>query len=354
MKKLYLLVYLFILLTGIGANAQDVQFSQFYANPIFLNPAFAGGAHAPRGILHNRLQWPGINNDFTNVNAKYSTMFGSFDGFSDKYRSGYGVYFMQDYQGTNTINQSELQLQYAYELSISKHATFRAGFQFGVLSKSIDFSDLTSPSQFNNRGYMEGSVNEYGQGRVRSNMLDAGSGGLFYSRNFWIGFAANHINTPNNSFLNDNSKWPAKFSFVTGYKIPLIHNKHMAYLEDEKDISITPTVHYKFQGKSDQLDVGLYGTYDQLIAGMWYRGIPFKKYAKKLHNHESIVLLGGWRYKNYTVGYSYDFVVSKLKGAKTLGAHELVLTYTHHKHQKKHKPMRRIPCPTIDKSSTYR
>jgi len=35
----------FVLLLGfisINASAQDPQFTQFYANPIYLNPAFAG------------------------------------------------------------------------------------------------------------------------------------------------------------------------------------------------------------------------------------------------------------------------------------------------------------------------
>ncbi len=41
-------------------QAQDPQFSQFYANPLYLNPAFAGGALAPRVMMNYRNQWPGL------------------------------------------------------------------------------------------------------------------------------------------------------------------------------------------------------------------------------------------------------------------------------------------------------
>ena len=46
--------------------AQDLHFSQFYAAPLYLNPAFAGTAGGPRFILNYRNQWPGINNAFKN------------------------------------------------------------------------------------------------------------------------------------------------------------------------------------------------------------------------------------------------------------------------------------------------
>ena len=39
--KINLLVFVFITL-GKTANAQDPAFSQFYSNPLYLNPAFAG------------------------------------------------------------------------------------------------------------------------------------------------------------------------------------------------------------------------------------------------------------------------------------------------------------------------
>ena len=46
-NKIALILFLLVLGTQ-GVNAQDVGFSQFYANPLYLNPAFAGSKVAPR------------------------------------------------------------------------------------------------------------------------------------------------------------------------------------------------------------------------------------------------------------------------------------------------------------------
>ncbi|MFA9210006.1 MAG: type IX secretion system membrane protein PorP/SprF, partial [Yersinia sp. (in: enterobacteria)] len=37
--------------------------------------------------------------------------------------------------------------------------------------------------------------------------------------------------------------------------------------------SITPAFIYKAQGKFDQLDVGMYLTYEPVVFGLWYRGL---------------------------------------------------------------------------------
>ena len=43
------------------AQAQDPQFTQFYANPLYLNPAFAGTARCPRLVMAYRNQWPSLS-----------------------------------------------------------------------------------------------------------------------------------------------------------------------------------------------------------------------------------------------------------------------------------------------------
>src|SRR5690606_9578417 len=111
-----------------------------------------------------------------------------------------------------------------------------------------------------------------------------------------------------------------------------------------------PTFHYKFQGKSDQFDLGVYGIYDVLMLGFWYRGLPIvKQYRKEVPNHESMIFLVGLKMKSFSVSYSYDVTVSRLAAASTGGSHEINLTYLHHKIQKKKKPMKRLPCPQFYK-----
>lgn len=259
--------------------------------------------------------------------------------------------FIKDAQGKSKMSSVEAIGMYSYELHITDDYTFRAGLQGAYVNRTLNYTNLIFPDQLdvNSSTGTTGNATSDNLGDGSINYFDVGAGGVFYTPNLFAGISAHHLTTPNQSFLDGVSRLPVKYALIAGYKIPLIHKKHMAYLEAEKDISVTPTVHYKSQGKSDQLDFGLYGIYDQLMVALWYRGIPVKHYERGLQNNESMVVLLGWSFSGLQVAYSYDFVVSKLRPAGTAGAHEITLTYIHHKTHKNAKPMRRLPCPTFYK-----
>ena len=50
---------------GAVTKAQDGTFSQYYTNPIFLNPAFVGSAEGMRISMGHRIQWPYIPGQFS-------------------------------------------------------------------------------------------------------------------------------------------------------------------------------------------------------------------------------------------------------------------------------------------------
>ena len=87
MKKV---IYL-LMLTGMvfEAKAQDPQFSQFYAAPLFHNPAFTGAAHKGRLVANYRNQWPSIPGAFV------TTAF-SVDNYFKSYNSGFGLSAYKD------------------------------------------------------------------------------------------------------------------------------------------------------------------------------------------------------------------------------------------------------------------
>ena len=96
MNKTLLFRLLFTGLTCIilssDVMAQDPQFSQFYANPLYLNPAFAGTARCPRVVMNYRNQWPGIPGNFVTYSASY-------DQHVDDMNGGLGVLVMNDRAG---------------------------------------------------------------------------------------------------------------------------------------------------------------------------------------------------------------------------------------------------------------
>jgi len=58
MKMKRLLFVAFGLLVAMKIQAQDPTFTQFYANPVYLNPALAGSSGCPRIALNYRNEWP--------------------------------------------------------------------------------------------------------------------------------------------------------------------------------------------------------------------------------------------------------------------------------------------------------
>ncbi|MFN6944974.1 MAG: type IX secretion system membrane protein PorP/SprF [Cytophagaceae bacterium] len=336
-KTSFLLLLILLLLHTIGMS-QDIQYSQFYANPIYLNPAFAGSAHNSRGIFHQRVQWPALD-------AKYITSHFSVDHYTPNNNSGYGLMFFKDLQGSNTIATTEIALQYSYELHLTDKHAFRAGIQAGYVSRNIDYSMLRFPDQYDSYGYL-GTRTHQPSDMDMVHYLDFTSGGIFYSDKYWVGVTYAHMNSPNQSFYGSESRLPVKFNFTGGYKFDLQKKTGSGQFEQGRNIHLTPTIHYKTQGKSDQVDLGLYFLYDHIITGFWYRGIPLlKRYRPGLQNNESIIVVAGFKINNsLSVSYSYDFVVSKLAPARTGGSHELNITYIHNRTTNKRK-VKKLPCP---------
>ena len=69
MYKLMFLLAVLMLAAGETVTAQDPQFSQFYAAPLYLNPAFAGSTGQARVGANYRNQWPAIDANFNTISA---------------------------------------------------------------------------------------------------------------------------------------------------------------------------------------------------------------------------------------------------------------------------------------------
>ena len=53
------------------ASAQDPQFTQFFANPIYIAPSYAGASTGQRVIVSYRDQWSVIPNTYRTMSASY-------------------------------------------------------------------------------------------------------------------------------------------------------------------------------------------------------------------------------------------------------------------------------------------
>ena len=70
-NKVILLLVICLFKSSISLHAQDPIFTQFYSNPVYLNPAFAGSNKCPRSDSNFRNQWPGFSGDFITTSLTY-------------------------------------------------------------------------------------------------------------------------------------------------------------------------------------------------------------------------------------------------------------------------------------------
>ncbi len=330
MKKLYILT---LLLTLHAANvvSQDQQFTQFYAVPTAVSPAFAGASIQNRLSAQYRNQWAAIPGGFSAFNM-------SFDQFMPNINSGMGLLVNYDKAGTGALRTTAVSFQYAYEARIKRNWFFRPALQFGYVTKNIDFDKLT----FYDQMIRDGSQPSLEQGTIRPvNYFDMGAGLLTYGPKFWFGLSAFHNNSPDQSFYNTNeSPLARKISAHGGLRIRVKGNSLTRL-----DHYMVLAANYLSQQQFDQLDFGFYYEFSPIILGVWYRGLPMKSNGYGYANHDAVAVLLGFQASRYKFGYSYDITVSKLGIGSSAGSHELSLVYQwSSKHNNRSKKIRIMPC----------
>lgn len=297
--------------------AQDPEFTQFYSNPLYLNPAFAGTARCPRAVLNYRNQWPGISGTFVTYNA-------SFDQHIDVLAGGLGVLVTEDRAGEGTLNSLAASGIYSYQLNINRVWSLKAGVQGSYYQKRLDKDKLTFGDQIDPRRGFVYTTNE-NIVNTKVSFVDFSAGLLAFSKRYFFGFAAHHLTQPDEAFIGGESKLPMKYTGHAGAVIPLEGRSGNA--------SISPNILYQYQGKFQQLLLGIYFNKGPLVAGLWYRGA------------DAAIALIGIQYGTFKFGYSYDYTVSKLSNS-TSGSHEISIG-TNFACSPKEKKFRTVNCPSF-------
>jgi type IX secretion system PorP/SprF family membrane protein len=328
-KIVYKLIVLFLLNAG-GLVAQDPQFTQFYANPIYLNPAYTGVTYEHRFIGNYRNQWLGLS-------KAYQTYSISYDYNLIDLNSGFGIQLWRDVAGSSRFTTTNIGASYAYHLKLNKFQELRGGIQFNYVTKSIDYSKLVFNDQLspNAPAVSNDAVNIV----PRVGFVNVNAGVLLNSTEYWAGFAASHINSPNTSITDGTTKLPVLFSLHGGYRFVQEKkgNRLLKY--------VAPSFNYRHQQKYDQLDIGIYYVHFPLNLGLWYRGLPLKHYKPAFPNHDALCVLIGADIKSFDmrIAYSYDLTLHKLLGNST-GSHEISIIYEIAKRSRKSKKVL-ISCP---------
>jgi type IX secretion system PorP/SprF family membrane protein len=326
-------LFLFLALSS-TVWAQDPQFSQIFAHPLYLNPAFTGSAGGPRFALGYRNQWPRIPNAFKTVAASADAPF--FFGGRDRVpRHGLGLSLLGDQAGAGVLTKMYATFNYSFLIPLGRDYDhgIRFGVAGGIQQASIDFFRLRFPNQFTADGFDPNIPVSELRGITSANRIheQVNAGVLYTNKIFYLGVSAFNLTTPTQNFIPDgnsaNAKLPMRLNAYTGVNIPLNSQK-------PDGPSISPAVMYRMQGPFSQLDLGLYVNLDPIVIGTWYR------------MNDAMIFLVGLKRGIFSFGYSYDYTVSSLTNAASGGAHEVSVGVTLEGPERRgRRPSAKMSCP---------
>ncbi len=286
---------LLVVLTG-DLFAQDPEFTQFYANPLYLNPAFAGTAHCPRVSLNYRNQWPGISGSFVTSSVSY-------DQHVDALSGGVGLLVWNDRAGEGTLMTTNVSGIYSYQIPVTRRFSIKAGLQATWAQKKVDWSKLTFGDMIDARRGFIYTTNEIKRDEP-NNYVDFSAGILGFSEKYFVGFAVNHLAKPDESVIEGTSPLPRKYTFHAGAVLPVESKGEVA--------SLSPNILAQMQQDFLQINFGMYFSKGPIVGGLWYRTGS---------NSDAFITLIGFQAGILKFGYSYDITISKLSMA-TAGSHE--------------------------------
>ncbi len=290
MIKARFILFVLFCLQSLYVICQDVQFTQFDVNHIFLNPSQAGNtAYKSRiGIVY-RDQWRSILNDAANT-----TGFVAFDksiqlNESTLFGLG-GFYFIERVGELRNLNQGS-SIVASIKSNIYKNHTLGFGTAIGISERRIESGfwpngDIFPSQTKRNLKINLGILWKY---KAESN----------FETN--LGLSINHANKPNISFDEEfEINQLARLNFHGNLRIPV-----------NKEIEIMPSFNCSNQGPHESCRYGLFGSFNfnssklvQSIKPGLFIGAGKQLQGKFRNNVYSFI--SEVRFKSFLVGISYD------------------------------------------------
>jgi len=292
-----------------NASAQDPELTQYYNNPLYLNPALAGAKNCQgRAMLHYRNQWPAL------AGSLVTTTFSADQSF-DKIWGGVGLNYLQDVAGEGLLTTSSISLLYSFRLQLDDNSEIRIGFEPQFIQRKMDFSKLRFADQIQaNRGFVLPTTEPLVNDPI--NMFNLNSGVVWQSDRHMVGFALHNVFEPVQSFYGtEESVLPMRFSF---------HGKTKWLLgsKPNKPHYLEPNALFMLQNKFTQLNATVLYRKGSVLSGVGWR-----QTFGEFRNADAALFVLGFKVPNFRLVYSYDMTVSDAQSAAP-GSHELSMMFT--------------------------
>jgi len=324
-----------LLILGIGflstrkASAQDPQFSQFYSNPLYLNPAFAGTSPGPRLVSNYRNQWPSSGNTFVTYNFSY-------DNYLLGLKGGIGFQALYDREINGSINTIQSSFIYCYHVKVNDRLFFTSALQAGFTVKQFNTRDLIFPGMINQEN---GTITGNYAIPVESGKKifpDFTFGMVGQQDNVYFGFALSHLTRPDQSIVDGDNlgNLPMKFTLHAGAKSQVYVRSLFS-----KEFYLSPNVIYQQQGVFKQLNLGMYMVTNSLTFGAWFRNNLSAR-------PDAVIGMIGYTTPHFQIGYSFDYVLSDIS-LYSMGSHEISFIFYLERSSHKRLYYNTLRIPTI-------
>lgn len=298
-----------LLLITIPSMAQDAHYSQFFANPIYNNPAYVGLSKGMRVRMNGRKAWTDIPGDNHWANFSIDIADRNLPG-----AGGIGFIVNQGSEGHGYFKTTNVGFAPSVRIPLAESAVMQFGIMAGIVSKKVDWGGFVFPDQLDGRwGYMGGSEAIVpDDNKIVVPAFSAGAIIQFEGNNGIIGTlggAVHHLFEPNQSLYEN--KEPLKRRYVGHFDMVFEVNDYSRYSTAKRNFKINPGVYYQQQAGMNLASGGLNILFSSVYIGAWYANT----FSKDV-NYSDITLLAGLNI-NMTDGsrlklmYSYDMTVSK-------------------------------------------
>ena len=307
MKTVYILLIFSLACCTIGI-AQDLHFSQYYNNPLLINPANTGF-----NPDYDYRMGGSYRNQWTSVIAnpyKTISLWGDAQLFNPHVETGWfgiGGCLYKDEAGSANLQSTKGYLSLAYHQMLGLSSLLSFGVNGGAINKRIDKTKLIFDNQWNGQFFDTHSQIDGGETFTNTNTtyLDVQAGinyAWFISETAYlnVGISAMHLNKPSETFFastnNSDNKIPIRYTYFVNanYKIP-----DLWILNPNFYISTSAGTTETVIGINANRDLSGDGA-QQLILGLYYR------------NKDALIPTIGYQLNDLKLTVNYDVTTSAL------------------------------------------
>jgi type IX secretion system PorP/SprF family membrane protein len=317
-----------LLLICAAVSAQDVHFSQFFTNPLILNPSQTGYFRGNYRIGFNfKGQWPfAISDKIYNYHTEAPYVDFAFGEHKLKMGwFGLGLNFLNDEAGDGRLTYRRFGLSFAYHQAFDRDFkyTLSVGAVGNYSIRSVDFDKFYFNTQWVEDEGFNTSNNSQETFNTRTfGMFDIGAGLHFAGQvhekvKINAGFAMLHINRPKHTFMGTDERLGFRYQANGGVD-----------LKPAERITLSANFYYTMEKKASEALVGMMVLYEPGYRqnkdgghGVYF-GLNFRI-------KDALVPMAGYQYKNTRLILSYDVTMSSLsKGSRLNGGPEVSFVHS--------------------------